>query len=337
MRLDHLYLRGTGIALPPRTRVADAVAGGECPPRTATATALESVAVSDGESAAQLAARAGREALSRAGTRPADVDLILHADTYHQGQDLWPAASYIQRETVGNTCPAIEIRQMSNGGMAALELAAAHLAAGPGRCEALLTTGDRFCAPGIDRWRTDPGTPYADGGTALVLSRRTGFARLRSLALHADPELEPLHRGDDPFTPAPFTHRVPVDFEEAKRAFTGRVGMSYAVTRAHSGQQTVIKQALADAELELGEAEWVLLPHFGRRRLQSIYYGPFGIDPARTTWEWSRTVGHLGAGDQFAGLDHLVTSGRARAGDRIVLIGVGAGYSWGCAVVEMLA
>lgn len=54
-----------------------------------------------------------------------------------------------------------------------------------------------------------------------------------------------------------------------------------------------------------------------------------------TNWEWSRTVGHLGAGDQFASLAHLVDSGRARPGDRCVLIGVGAGYSWGCAVVEI--
>ncbi|MFD0513441.1 3-oxoacyl-[acyl-carrier-protein] synthase III C-terminal domain-containing protein [Streptomyces aureus] len=112
--------------------------------------------------------------------------------------------------------------------------------------------------------------------------------------------------------------------------------MSYAISRAHNGQQTVIKQALADAGSELAEADWVVLPHFGRRRLTSIYYKPFGIDPARTTWDYSRTVGHLGAGDQFAGLDHLTVSGRAAPGDRVVLVSVGAGYSWGCAVLDIL-
>ena len=338
MRVENIYLRGTGVCLPPRLRVEDAVAAGDCPARTAAATGVASVAVSADDSAAELAVGAARTALERSGAGAEDIDLILHADTYHQGQDLWPVASYIQREALGsgNSASAVEIRQMSNGGMAALELATGYLSAMPGRCEALLTTGDRFCEPGIDRWRTDPGTPYADGGTALVLSRRTGFARLRSLSLFADPDLEPLHRGEDPFTKAPFGHRIPVDFEEAKRAFVGRVGMSYAITRAHAGQQKVIKEALADADLELSEAEWVLLPHFGQRRLRAIYHRPFGIDPSRTTWEWSRTVGHLGAGDQFAGLDHLVSTGRAAPGDRIVLIGVGAGYSWGCAVVEML-
>ncbi|MGW1196782.1 ketoacyl-ACP synthase III family protein [Streptomyces sp. NPDC002536] len=336
MQLDDIFVRGTGVRLPSFLPVADAVAAGDCPQKTAATTGTVSVAYSPDESAAEMAAAAARTALERAGSGPADVDLVLHADTYHQGQDLWPVASYVQREAGAGNGPAIEIRQMSNGGMAALDLAAAYLTAGTGRCDALLTTADRFCAPGIDRWRTDPGTPYADGATALVLSRRGGWARLRSLSVLADSELEPLHRGDEPFSPAPFTHRIPVDFEEAKKAFVGKVGMSFAVGRASAGQQTVVKEALADAGLELAEAEWVVLPHFGRRRLESIYHKPFGIDPARTAWEWSRTVGHLGAGDQFASLDHLVMSGRAVPGDRVVLIGVGAGYSWGCAVVEIL-
>ncbi|MFD5427843.1 ketoacyl-ACP synthase III family protein [Streptomyces sp. NPDC127084] len=335
MRVEDIYIRGTSVRLPSVASVADAVAQGACPPKVASATGMVSVAYSPDESAAEMAAAAARTAVDRAGCSPEDIDLLLHADTYHQGQDLWPVASYIQREALGNSCPALEIRQMSNGGLAAIDLATAYLRAGHGSCEALLTTADRFCEPGIDRWRTDPGTPYADGATALVLSRRGGFGRLLSLALLADPDLEPLHRGDEPFTRAPFGHRMPVDFDEAKRAFIGRVGMSYAITRAHNGQQTVIKQALADAGMELADARWVILPHFGRRRLQSIYYQPFGIDPERTTWDWSRTVGHLGAGDQFAGLDHLVVSGRARPGDRCVLISVGAGYSWGCAVLEI--
>lgn len=329
MRVDDVFIRATGLRLPGFLPLDEALG---------KATGMVSVAYSPDESAAEMGAAAATTAMERSGTGPDDLDLILHADTYHQGQDLWPVASYIQREAAGgSTCPALEIRQMSNGGMAALDLGIAYLTSQPHRRDALLTTADRFCPPGIDRWHTDPGTPYADGATALVLSRRGGYAALRSLAMLADAELEPLHRGDEPFTPAPLSHRVPVDFEAAKRAFTGKVGMSYTITRANAGQRTVIKQALAEADMELSEADWVLLPHFGLRRLRAIYHRQYGIDPARTTWEFSRTVGHLGAGDQFAGLDHLVVSGLARPGQRVVLIGVGAGYSWGCAVVEILA
>lgn len=336
MRFDDLFIRGTGVRLPAFLPVADAVAAGDCPPGLAAGADTVSVSVSPDESPAEMAVGAARTALERADSGPHDVSLILHAASYHQGHEMWAVASYLQRETLRNTCPAIEVRQMSNGGMAALELATAYLTS-PGRHgDALLTTGDRFCPPGLDRWRADPGTPFADGGTALVLSRRGGIARLLSLAVLADAELEELHRGDVPFSTSPLPGGRKLDFEGPARAFVKKYGMGFTVTRANAGQQTVVKQALADAEMELAEADFVLLPHFGKRRLQSIFYRPFGIDPRRTTWEWSRTIGHLGAGDQFAGLDRLLVSGLVRAGDRIVMMGVGAGYSWGCAVVEIL-
>jgi len=333
---ENVYVRGNGIRLPSTLSVADAIASGECEPKLVARTDAVSVAVSPDESAAEMAVSAARMALGRSGSTSEDVDLILHADTYHQGQDLWPVGSYIQRETVRNSCLALEIRQMSNGGMAALDLAVSYLTSRQGRADALLTTADRFCLPGIDRWRTDPGTPYADGATAIVLSRRGGYARLLSLAVHADSDLEPLHRGDEPFGPAPFTHRMPVDFEAAKHTFSRQYGLSYGINKANAGQNIAIEEALADADMKLGDADWIVLPHFGRRRLDVNYLRPYDIDPARTTLEWSRTIGHLGAGDQFAGLGHLVDTGQAKPGHRIVLVGVGAGYSWGCAVVEMV-
>lgn len=335
MRVDGIYVRGHGVHLPARHRVADAVASGACPPHLVARTDIESVAVSDGESAPQMAVAAGRAALAHAGSGPGDVVLLLHADTNFQGQDLWATASYVQAGTLGNDCPAIEIRQMSSGGLAAMLLATTYLN-GSHPADALLTTGDRFCLPGVDRWRTDPGTPYADGGTALVLSRRGGYARLRSIVMHADPALEALHRSGEDFASAPMEHGAPVDFEAAKQRFLDRHGLSYGINRSVQGQRHTIKRALADADVELAEARWVVLPHFGFRRLTSNYLRPYDIDPARTTWEWSRTVGHLGAGDQFAGLAHLVDTGRARPGDICVLVAVGAGFTWGCAVLEII-
>ncbi|ANZ35106.1 3-oxoacyl-ACP synthase [Lentzea guizhouensis] len=335
MRVKDVFVNGTGVRLPATLTVADAIASGECEPKLVARTDVESVAVSPTESAAEMAVAAAQIALNRAGSAPDDVDLILHATTYHQGQDLWPVGSYIQRETVRNSCLALEIRQMSNGGMAALDLAVSYLVARPGR-DALLTTSDRFCLPGIDRWRTDPGTPYGDGASALVLSTRGGYAKLLSLAINADSDLEPLHRGDVPFGLAPFSHRIPVDFEEAKHTFSREFGLSYGINKANAGQARTVEEALSDADMKMGDADWVILPHFGRRRLDVNYLRPYDIEPERTTWEWSRTVGHLGAGDQFASFDHLVQSGKAEPGQRIVMVGVGAGYSWGCAVLEMV-
>jgi 3-oxoacyl-[acyl-carrier-protein] synthase III len=337
MRFDDLYVVATGADIAPLVPVADAVARGLCPADVAAGTGATSVAVApDDEFAPDMAARAARLALRRAPALDAgEIDLMLHATVYYQGHDLWAAPSYVQRVAVGNRCPAVEVRQMSNGGMAALELAAHHLAAGPRRAAALVTAADTFRLPGFDRWRSDPGTLYADGGVALILSRGNGFARLRSLVSVSDPDLEGMHRGDDPFGAAPFSVRAPMDLDVWKHAFVARHGRSFGIARVAAGQQEVLKLALADAETELGQVDWFVLPHFGRRRLEVGLLRHLGVDADRTTWDWHRRVGHLGAGDQVASLDHLATSGALRPGQRCLLFGVGAGFTWSCGVVEI--
>ncbi|MFD7107037.1 ketoacyl-ACP synthase III family protein [Streptomyces celluloflavus] len=306
-----------------------------CEQALADATGALSVTVSEDESGPEMAAAAGAGALSASGLGPDDIRLVLHASIYYQGYELWAPASYVHRRVVGIDCPAMEVRQVSNGGMAAVELAAAYLAgcAAPGA--ALVTTGDRFCAPGFDRWRSDPGTVYGDGGTALVLSRLGGFARFRSLVTVSASELEGMHRGDGQFDRVPFEVRPVVDLEACKKAFVADPEVkARAIARTGECQQEVIDRALERAGVQLADIDTVVLPHLGRRRLRAGYLTRLGIPVERTTWPWSRTVGHLGAGDPFAGFDHVVRSRRPAPGTLFLLTSVGAGFSWSAAVVE---
>jgi 3-oxoacyl-[acyl-carrier-protein] synthase III len=94
--------------------------------------------------------------------------------------------------------------------------------------------------------------------------------------------------------------------------------------------------ALDALGLAVPDIDHFVLPHLGARRMSAAFFTPFGIDPERSTWPWSRTVGHLGAGDQFAGLAWLAETGRLAAGELCLLAGVGAGFSWSCAVIEIL-
>jgi hypothetical protein len=77
--------------------------------------------------------------------------------------------------------------------------------------------------------------------------------------------------------------------------------------------------------------------------LWTAFYTPVQVLPARQLeaidaggWPWSRTVGHLGAGDQFAGLARLIELCEVRPGDPVLLLGVGAGFTWSGAMVEIL-
>ncbi|MGW0707283.1 ketoacyl-ACP synthase III family protein [Streptomyces sp. NPDC002643] len=335
MRFDDLYIAGAAVRLEGRSSVEEALRDGLCDERAASRSGIVSVAVSASASAPELAVGAAREVLERTATPCTDVDLVLHATVQHQGHDLWAPASYIQRYALGNRCPAIEIKQLSNGGMAALELASGYLLGTPGRTAALLTTGDVFGGPGFDRWRSDPGTVYGDAGTALVLGRgHTGLARLRSLVTVSDADLEQMHRGRDPFSRVPFAVRRPIDLGLLQRTFIEDTGRSYSVARITAGQDETLKRALAEADCTLADIAWFVLPHFGRGRLNSTFLRRWNIPEERTTWRWGRSVGHLGAGDQFAGLAFLAESGLPRAGALGLLFGVGAGFTWSCAVVE---
>jgi 3-oxoacyl-[acyl-carrier-protein] synthase-3 len=337
---DDIYIAGYGSHLPPVTTAAEAIAAGMCDPLYVSAQQMAGVTTGS-ESGPEMAVAAGRDALRRAERYVDGVDLLLHSALYYQGHDMWAPASYVQRYTGGllpgsDACPAIDIRQTSNGGMASVALAAAYLADRPHGRGALLTTGDHFCRPGIDRWRSDPGTVFADGGTAIVLARGTGFARLRSLALISDSELESMHRGDDPWHPAPMSARMPLDVRVTTRDFLRTAGSAFVTARMAAGQEAVVKAALAEADTTIGEIDLFVLPNFGARRMEPAFFRPFGIDPDRTTWPWGRGIGHLGAGDQFAGLTYLIESDRLHAGDVCAMLGVGGGFTWSCAVIEIV-
>lgn len=336
LRYDDVYIVGSGSRLPSRLSVKDALAEGLCGHAELAGTDMLSVSLAGEEHAPGMAAVALREALQLSGMGPESVGLLLYANVFYQGHDLWAAASHVQAEAgLSGACTSIEVRQMSNGGMAALQLAATALVAGTSPAVAV-AAADRFDPPGLDRWRSDPGALYGDGAAALVLARKPGVARVRSIAMVSDPSLESMHRGDVPFGRAPFSQRSQIDLLACRKAFVAREGITTTVARISAGQQQVVQQALDEADTGLEEITRFLLPHFGRRRIESAYSGLVGSDLSATTWDFSRTVGHLGAGDQYASFDHVIRSGSVAAGERWLLLGVGAGFSWSGAVIEVL-
>ncbi|MFD4757009.1 ketoacyl-ACP synthase III family protein [Streptomyces sp. NPDC058426] len=340
MRWNHLYLAGTGAYFPEHVeRAEEAIAAGRYSAEEHASNGIRSVRTAGKDEApAVLAARAGQRAVERSEHAAEDFTWVLHGCMGYQGRDFWTPAHYVQRETVGGHGPAVEIRQGSNGGLAALELAAAQLTARPDATAALITTGDAFRLPYVDRWRTETQQVYGDAGTAVVLSRRGGVARLRSTASRSVPALEPLYRGMGGWSAGPDPAEWPVDLRTRTRDYLLADPFRYDEVIARTGEslELVVRQALADADTKLGEVAFVVHPAIGRTIVEYSYVAQLGINPERTVYAWARDYGHLGAGDQFAGLDHLLAGGRAGRGDLILTIGVGIGYLWTAAVFEVL-
>ncbi|NDU73877.1 3-oxoacyl-ACP synthase [Actinomadura sp. DSM 109109] len=337
MRCDGLFLAGLAHRIPEAVNVDGAVDCGRYDPGDRKADAYVSVSVATGEAPPGMAAEAGRLALVRAGVPASGVALLLHASAWFQGVDYWPAASYVHREVLGNEgrrAPALDVQQMCAGALGAVELAASYLAADASRGSALVTTADRFADPGFDRWRGDVrGIVYGDGAAAVVLARR-GFARLLAVSTVVDTALEGMYRGDEPFAAAP-GRRVDVRARRGAFAAQARALVGSLADRTASGLAEAVGRTLDEAGLKLADVSRFAFPNVGLHVLRTRYTEPLGVDVERTTWEWGRRTGHVGAADQLTGLTHLVETGQVGPGDRVLLVGIGAGFAWTCAAVEI--
>lgn len=336
MRWDDIYIAGLGTRLPSPETAGQALAEGRYDAQEDRDNGLLSVLVSDGESAVDMAVAAGRQALARSGHTADEVALLLHANTYHQGEDLWTPATYVQHNVIGGDAPSIQLNHACDGGMAALELAIPYLLASPDRSAALLTTGDRFAPPGFDRWSSDLGLAFGDGGTAMVASRRGGFARILATHSTSDPSFEELYRDTERgFTDAPHLAAGPLDLRGRKMRYAAREGFLSVIERLSTSLMRNVERLLADAGTDLDQMTRIVLPNLGKSLLGWQLLAPLKIELDRSPWEWGRRVGHLGAGDQFAGLAYLAESGQLRRGDLVLLLGVGIGYCWTTAVVRI--
>jgi 3-oxoacyl-[acyl-carrier-protein] synthase-3 len=331
-----IFIAGTGSYLPAKVPVADAVADGRYDAADAELFGIQNALVAGAESAPEMAVEAGRLALTRSGHDPQEIAATFHASLYHQGPDVWPVHMYLQREIVGLEVSAYEVRQGCNGGMAAMELASYYLNASPDRTAAVLTTADNFGGLGFNRWRAEQGVIFSDGGTALVLSKEPGLGEVRSIATTSIQSLEEMLRGEMPH-PFAYTGEKLVNFTARRLDFQSRSEVDtlwFCDAMLSEAVPAVVKQALADADIDIADVTRVIWPNLGSV-IVNRYCEQAGLDPALSTWEWGRTIGHLGAGDQFAGLDHLISGGEVGPGDHVLVMGIGVGLTITSAVVTI--
>jgi 3-oxoacyl-[acyl-carrier-protein] synthase-3/clorobiocin biosynthesis protein CloN2 len=335
-----VFISGLGVYLPDTVSVATAVERGWYPAESAATTQLLGAAVAGEVPAPEMALQAAQDALKRCGYPAADLDLLLYLDTWHQGPDGWLPQSYVQRYLDLPEVLSMELRHGCNGLFNALELAAGYLHGDPDREAALIVAADNFGTPMLDRWRAGHGFIPGDAASAVILTKEPGFAELLSLCSTTVPEAEEIHRSGEELFPPGITLGRTLDFSARSDRFRSQVlrdGSGTAgLLKVHGQTLAVVDRAVTGAGITLDDVTRVLFLNFSRKLVEERCMAALGLPLSKSTWEFGRTVGHLGASDHVVALNRLLEDGEVGPGDHLLLIGVGPGIHLAGAVVKIL-
>lgn len=340
MRWDNLYIAGIGTYLPDQVETVDeAIAAGRYTEQKKAMNDYRAARVAaPGETGPVMAAIAGREAVARSGLSHDEFAILVHSYVGHQGLDLWTPASFVQQQTIGGSAPAFEVRQGCNAFLGGMELAASYLHAQPDTHAALVTGGDAFQLPFIDRWNSHEQNVDSDGAGAVVLSTRSGFARIRSMFSYGDPSLEPLGRCRAEFSTAPFPDGKTLQLDRSMQDYMHNkdIDLDEIVERISGGVQYSVKRALHEAGIELADVRFFLHQQLAETIAVHGLYNLLGVDRAKTTYDWGKDIGMVGTVDVILGLDHVLAERQPKPGDFVLVQCAGGGYVWTAAVVEIL-
>ena len=278
--------------------------------------------VGPGETASAMGAAAATAALAMAGLDPSDLDLVLGASGT-QEQAIPDGAALVHRALGlgGSGVPAFSVHATCLSALVALDLAATLVAAG--RHRRVLVVSADVASVGLNFAEPESAVLMGDAAAAVVVEpapegsasavHASAFATFSEGAhlteIRGGGTARPPHA---PHT-APEDHLFHMDGAGVLRQSRTRVGPFL------DGLRPGLATGLPDVDL--------VVPHqssaMGLRLMEGL-----GWPADRIVWTLPWTGNCVAAGLPFA-LHHAHATGRLRRGDRVLLVGTGAGLSLG--------
>ncbi|MEX2198455.1 MAG: beta-ketoacyl-ACP synthase III [Burkholderiales bacterium] len=317
----HSRIVGTGSYLPPRI-VTNAEFAARLDTsdewiRERTGIAQRHIA-EETQTSSDLALHACRAALAAAAVKPEEIDLIVLATS--TPDFVFPSTACLLQAKLGiRNCPAFDVQAVCSGFVYALATADNFIRAG-GHKRALVVGAEVFSR--ILDWN-DRGTCvlFGDGAGAVVLAsaEQPGLhaSVLRADGSHADILCVPGNISGGRIVGSPYLQM------QGSQVFKFAVKVLDEVAR----------ETVAAAGMQLSDIDW-LIPHQANVRILEATARKLGLPLERLVV----TVGHHGntsAASVPLALDEFVRAGKIRPGHRVLLQGVGGGFTWGATLATM--
>ena len=272
----------------------------------------------EGVFSSDMAADAARKALSAAGLDAQQIDLIVLATS--TPDMVFPSTATIVQQKLGitNNCPAFDVQAVCTGFMYALTVADAMLRTGTAR--KALVIGSEIFSRILDFNDRTTCVLFGDGAGAVVLeaSDQPGILAtdIHADGRHRDILCVPGHVSGGAVTGRPLLKM------DGPAVFKLAVGMLEKTAHA-----TLEKAGVAQEEID-----W-LVPHQANIRIMQGTARKLHLSPEKV----ANTVhehGNTSAASIPLALDQYVRSGQIRRGHKLLLEGVGGGFTWGSALVQ---
>lgn len=269
------------------------------------------------ELTSDLALAASRNALSAAGLAPSDIDLIILGTT--TPDVVFPSTACIVQDKLGaKGGAAFDVQAVCTGFIYALALADQMIRGG--MAKNALVIGAEIYSRILD-WR-DRSTCvlFGDGAGAVVLTRSKSPGIL-SAHLHANGSYRDMLSVPGQVQEGGVRGKPLLQME-------GGTVFKFAVKILAE----VAEEALAANDLPLSAIDW-LVPHQANIRIMDATAKKLHLPMERVVATVDQHANTSAASIPLA-LDVAVRDGRIRAGQHVMLVGVGGGFTWGSVLMK---
>jgi 3-oxoacyl-[acyl-carrier-protein] synthase-3 len=281
----------------------------------------------EGEATSDLATRAGRRALEDAGVDPSDLDLIVVA-TLSPDMLTPSAANLVQRNLCpGLGIPSFDLNAACSGFLYGLRVVKSLIESGAYR--RVLLVGAEVLTRFVDYQDRGTCILFGDGAGAVVLERSEGPGGLGSIRVGSDGGCHDLIRLGGGGSLRPSTRYSPdADPDDWHLRMQGNRVFKMAV----QSMEQVARDVLTDVGWSVGDLDWVIA-HQANQRIIRAVGDRLGVPEDRVPLNVG-DMGNTSAASIPVLLDDRKRAGQLRAGERVLMVGFGAGLTWGAATVE---
>jgi 3-oxoacyl-[acyl-carrier-protein] synthase-3 len=302
----------------------------------------------EGVGASDLALEASRRALEAARVRPEEIDYVVFATM--TPDYVFPGPGALLAHKLGlSGVPALDIRQQCAAMLFGLQIVDGLIQSRAART--ILFVGAEAHA-GFMPWEDwsaldEPGHDvgpeakarankhralavlFGDGAGALVLRATERDAGLRGMKLHTDGgAAKLLYVEGGGFRTRPYWKHTDFDDQKYIPTMDGRELFKFAVTRLPESARALC----AETKTPIDKID-IFLAHQANSRINDYVRDQLGVPPDKLPSNIDR-FGNTSAATIPILMDEQVRAGRLKRGDLCMLLALGAGVHWGCALLR---